>query len=175
MQRFLHALPTPWPLAFEVYERYGQTVMYNRTITLILSQKCNTLIRRSKEKKSDSEWLGGSGSVCEMILDKNPAGALSTAVDRDIMQHTLQFLVPNTDSSAMALSAAIFELIKSPAMRHRLRGELSDYSLESDNWSSLTKLPYLVNPPNIPIFRAHYLLPFFFTGSSSKRNSAYVS
>lgn len=110
-----------------------------------------------------------------MILDKNPAGALSTAVDRDIMQHTLQFLVPNTDSSAMALSAAIFELIKSLAMRHRLRGELNDYSLGSDDWSSLTKLPYLVNPPNIPIFRAHYLLPFFFTGSSSKRNSAYVS
>ncbi|KAL2703410.1 hypothetical protein AAEP93_004481 [Penicillium crustosum] len=96
-----------------------------------------------EEKKNYSESFGGSGSVCEMILGKNPAGALSTAVDRNIMQHTLLFLVPNTDSSAMALSAAIFELIKSPAMRHRLRGELMDYSLESDDWSSLTKLPYL--------------------------------
>lgn len=85
-----------------------------------------------------------------MILGKNPAGALSTAVDRNIMQHTLLFLVPNTDSSAMALSAAIFELIKSPAMRHRLRGELMDYSLESDDWSSLTKLPYLVKFPISP-------------------------
>ncbi|KAJ5870657.1 hypothetical protein N7455_005598 [Penicillium solitum] len=28
-------------------------------------------------------------------------------------------------------------------MRHRLRGELNDYCLESDDWSSLTKLPYL--------------------------------
>ena len=119
-------------------------------MTLILSQKCNILIRRCQEKKNYSESFGGSGSVCEMILGKNPAGALSTAVDRDIMQHTLQFLVPNTDSSAMALSAAIFELIKSPAMRHRLRGELMDYSLESDDWSSLTKLPYLVKFPISP-------------------------
>ncbi|KAJ5704931.1 hypothetical protein N7536_000620 [Penicillium majusculum] len=108
-----------------------------------LREKCNTLIGKCQEKKNYSESFGGSGSVCEMILDKNPAGALSTAVDRDIMQHTLQFLVPNTDSSAMALSAAILELIKPPAMRHRLRGELNDYCLESDDWSSLTKLPYL--------------------------------
>jgi hypothetical protein len=80
-----------------------------------------------------------------MLIDKNPAGALSTALDRDIMQHTLQFLVPNTDSSAMALSAAIFQLIQSPAMRLRLRSELEDYSLDSDDWSSLSKLPFLVN------------------------------
>lgn len=85
--------------------------MYNPRTTLILSQKCNTLIGKCQEKKNHSESFGGSGSVCEMILDKNPASALSTAVDRDIMQHTLQFLVPNTDSSAMALSAAILELI----------------------------------------------------------------
>jgi cytochrome P450 len=93
-----------------------------------------------------------------MLLDKNPGDALSTAVDHDLMQHTLQFLVPNTDSSAVALSAAIFQLIQSSAMRQRIRSELDDYSLNSDDWSSLIKLPFLVKRCMYPRFGQYALL-----------------
>ncbi|THC90386.1 hypothetical protein EYZ11_010149 [Aspergillus tanneri] len=108
-----------------------------------LREKCDALIEKSHARGRDTPSAEKPCSMCEMLVEKNPVGALSTDMHRDLMQHMLQFLVPNTDSSAVTLSAAIFQVSQSPAMRHRLRSELVNYTLDSDDWSSLMQLPYL--------------------------------
>lgn len=101
-------------------------------------------MRTRTNTKEDTYLRDNPPSVCDMLLDRNPAGALTPALHDSLMQHTLQFLVPNTDSSAVAMCAAIFQLAQSPDIVEKLRRELEVVEYDRGDWSRLTQLPYLV-------------------------------